>query len=319
MTITEAVAFLHKHDHYLILTHCRPDGDTIGCAAALCALLRSIGKDAALYPNEEITARYANYAAPYIALSSMPCSTIITVDIAARELFPKNAESLRDRVDLAIDHHPSYEGFAKYACVDASRASCGEIICEMAIVMEKLTPEVALPLYVAVSTDTGCFVYSNTTAHTHRIAALLMDCGIDYRRINKELFRTKSKKRLALEAALLRDMKYFDDGRITVVALPRSLKEELGLDEGDTDDIASLGGLVAGCDCSVTMREAQKGQWKISLRTGDRINANDVCALLGGGGHRAAAGCIVKGKQEKVEEKVLRAIAQVAGQGDDNA
>jgi arabinoxylan arabinofuranohydrolase len=113
----------------------------------------------------------------------------------AMSLFPDNAEMFKTRVDLAIDHHPSYEGFGKESCVHPECAACGEILCELAQELGQLTPEVALPLYVAVSTDTGCFVYSNVTANTHRVAAALMETGIDYKAANKLHFRTKSKKR----------------------------------------------------------------------------------------------------------------------------
>ena len=140
----------------------------------------------------------------------------------------------------------------------------------MAVELGQLTPAVALPLYVAVSTDTGCFVYSNVTANTHRVAAALMETGIDYRAANKRHFRTKTKKRLALEAELLRTMEFYDEGRVVVVTLPLSLAERLSLTEADMDDVSALGGVVEGTDCSITMKETKDGAWKISVRTGTR-------------------------------------------------
>ena len=141
----------------------------------------------------------------------------------------------------------------------------------MAVELGQLTPAVALPLYVAVSTDTGCFVYSNVTANTHRVAAALMETGIDYRAANKRHFRTKTKKRLALEAELLRTMEFYDEGRVVVVTLPLSLAERLSLTEADMDDVSALGGVVEGTDCSITMKETKDGAWKISVRTGTRV------------------------------------------------
>ena len=113
MTVKEVAAFLRAHDSYLILTHRRPDGDTLGCAAALCAMLRQMGKTAALLPNAEVTSLYADYVAPYWAAEDYRYETVVSVDIAALGLFPDNAEPLNDKVDLAIDHHPSYEGFGR--------------------------------------------------------------------------------------------------------------------------------------------------------------------------------------------------------------
>ena len=105
MTVKEVAAFLRAHDSYLILTHRRPDGDTLGCAAALCAMLRQMGKTAALLPNAEVTSLYADYVAPYWAAEDYRYETVVSVDLAALGLFPDNAERFKNRADLAIDHH----------------------------------------------------------------------------------------------------------------------------------------------------------------------------------------------------------------------
>ena len=313
LTEKEAAAWLRSHDDYLILTHRRPDGDTLGCAAALCRMLRGIGKRAALLKNEEVIARYAPYVEGLWAEDADVYGTVVSVDLAALGLFPDNAKPYRERVELAIDHHGSYEGFGKECCVRPERAACGEILYEIAVELGQLTPETALPLYVAVATDTGCFVYSNVTANTHRVAAGLMETGIDVRAVNKALFRTKSKKRLALEGRLLSGMEFFDGGRVVVVQVPLALREELALSENDMDDLAALGGLVEGQDCSVTMKELPDGAWKVSLRTGPRVNASQVCAKFGGGGHAAASGCVLEGMTgEEAKNALVAAILDVS-------
>lgn len=313
LTTKEVAAFLRAHDNYLILTHKRPDGDTLGCAAALCHMLRGAGKTAWLLKNEEVTESYAPYVDTLWAAPDYVWDTVVSVDLAALSLFPDNAAALHGRVDLAIDHHPSYEGFGALSCVDPGRAACGEILYEVAVELGQLTPEVALPLYVAVSTDTGCFVYSNVTANTHRVAAALMETGIDYRGANKLHFRTKTKKRLALEGRLLSSMEFFDGGRIVVVQVPRTLIRELALTENDMDDLAALGGVVEGQDCSVTMKEQENGDWKISLRTGPRVNATRVCEKFGGGGHAAASGCVIGGMDGEAAKRAIVAACIEVG------
>lgn len=312
MTVSEVAHYLRTHDNYLILTHRRPDGDTIGCAAALCAMLRAMGKRAGVLKNDETTEHFAPYIAPYWAEEDFAHETLVSVDLAALSLFPDNAEQFKQRVDLAIDHHPSYEGFARACCVHPECAACGEILCALAEELGLLTAEVALPLYVAVSTDTGCFVYSNVTANTHRVAAALLETGINYRAVNKLHFRTKSRKRLALEGELLRTMEFFDEGRIVIVAVPQELQQRMALSEADMEDLAALGGLVEGTDCAVTMKETKDGKWKISLRTGARVNATKACAKLGGGGHCAASGCVIEGgvTLEEAKTLMLNAIAE---------
>ena len=178
MNIQETAGFLLAHDDYLILTHVRPDGDTVGCAAALCRGLRQAGKRAFVLSNPEATSLFTPYWEGLLAGEDYRPGTVVSVDIAARGLFPENARPYLERVDLAIDHHPSQEFFAKETCLDAGRAACGELLYEILKEMGPVTAEIAAPLYVAVSTDCGCFAYGNTSGDTHRVAAALIDTGI---------------------------------------------------------------------------------------------------------------------------------------------
>ena len=312
MTTAEAAVRLAVMDQVLILTHVRPDGDTIGSAAALCCGLRALGKTAYLLPNPELTATYAPYAAPYLAEADFAPAYVVSVDIAALSLLPENARPYQDRIALAIDHHPSQEFFARETCLEADSAACGEIVYDILRQLTPLTPEIALPLYVAISTDTGGFIYSNVTAATHRAAAELMDTGIDYRAVNKLFFQTKSRVRMQLEAAMLAEAKFYDSNRTAVLSVPRSLLEKFHATESDAEDLSALGPQIQGVDCAVTMRELGDGVWKFSLRTGERVNATEVCRLLGGGGHARAAGATLEGVTQAVaEEKMLNAIARI--------
>ena len=314
MTTAEAARLLLGWDELLLLTHVRPDGDTVGSAAALCQALRDRGKTAYLLPNPELTATYAPYAAPYAAPEGFVPRHVVSVDIAALSLLPENARPYQDRIDLAIDHHPSQEFFARETCLEAESAACGEIVYNIITRLTPVTPDIALPLYVAVSTDTGCFVYSNTTARTHRIAAALMDCGIDAAPVNKALFRTKSRTRLAMEAWMAEWAEYYDHDRVVVMQIPLSLCLDYKATEADVEELSSLAALVEGTDCGVTLRELKDGRVKISLRTGPRVNATEVCALLGGGGHATAAGATLHGTLSEVKQAVLQAIDMVAGE-----
>ena len=309
-TVQETAALLRGFDRVLILTHVRPDGDTVGCAAALCAALRALGRTAYLLPNPGLTDTTAPYAAPYAAPEDFVPDKVVSVDIATVGLFPDNALPYRDRVDLSIDHHPSFEFFGRENIVRPEAAACGELMLDILRELTPITPEIALPLYVAISTDTGCFQYTNTTADTHRAAAALMDTGIDFRAVNKVFFRTKTRKRLALEADMLANMEFYDAGRVVLLFVPISLMERISATESDAEDLSSLGGQIEGTDCAVTLRELRPDVWKLSVRTGPRVNATNVCRELGGGGHAAAAGCTVEAPLEDVKRLILQAIAR---------
>ena len=312
LTIHETAARLRSFDNVLILTHLRPDGDTVGSAAALCAGLRALGKTAYLLSNPELTETTAPYFRPYTAPHDFLPEAVVSVDIASTSLLPENARAYADRIDLAIDHHLSFERFGRANYVRPEAAANGEIIYDLLACLGPITAEMALPLYVAVATDCGCFAYSNTTAHTHAVAAALLQTGIDVQAVNKTFFRTKSRKRLALEAAMLSSMEFFDGDRTVVLAVPLSLMEQVQATETDAEDLSTLGAQIQGTDCAVTMRELRPDVWKFSLRTGPRVNASRVCALLGGGGHAAAAGCTVAAPFEEAKRQMLDAIAKTA-------
>lgn len=312
LTVQETAALLRTFDKVLILTHVRPDGDTVGCAAALCASLRALGKTAWLLPNPELTDTTAPYFAPYAAPAGFVPDKVVSTDVATLGLLPENARPYAGRVDLAIDHHPSFEHFGKANIVRPGAAACGELMYDILAALGPITPELALPLYVAVSTDTGCFAYANTTAQTHAVAAALLRTGIDYQTVNKVFFRTKTRKRMQLEGAMLSACEFYDRDRVAVLSVPMSLMERFQATESDAEDLSALGGQIEGVDCAVTMRELRPDVWKLSVRTGARINATDVCRLLGGGGHAAAAGATVEAPWPEAKRRILAAIAQNA-------
>lgn len=314
MTPMETAALLREKDRFLILTHVRPDGDTVGCAAALCGALQNLGKTAYVLPNPELTATCADYITPFHAPDGYAPDYVVSTDVASLGLLPENAKCYAQRIDLAIDHHPSYEGFAKGgSCVQSDKAAAGEIVYEIVRALGPVTPEIATALYCAVSTDTGCFVYNNTTANTHRVAAELIEAGCDVQGVNKRHFRTKSRTRIALESAIMSSVEFYDNGRIAVVMVPQSLLRSVGATADDAEEIASMAGVIEGVDCALTVRELANGQSKISLRTGARVNATQACKLLGGGGHAQAAGASMDCPLEEAKQCALRAIAEVAG------
>ena len=243
--------------------------------------------------NPEATSLFTPYLEGLLSPEGYAPDTVVAVDMAARGLFPDNALKYLEKVDLTIDHHPSQE----YDIVH---------------LLGGITPEIGEALYVAVSTDCGCFVYSNTTPATHRVAAALMETGFDPYPVNRRHFRTKSFKRLKIEGMLAAGMELRDNGQTALVFLTLDMLREVGAEERDIDDISAFVGQVEGVKNGITLRELRPGECKLSLRTdpGD-LNASAVCALLGGGGHAAAAGATIEGTMEQAREAVLAAIETV--------
>lgn len=314
MTEREAARWLLERDNFLILTHIRPDGDTLGCAAALCAALRKKGKTVWAARNLGVTATYLGDIQPYFAPEDYVPEHIVAVDIATENLFPPEFAGYKGKAELCIDHHPSNERYAPNLCLDASAAACGEVIYRICREgLEVMDGEIAKALYLAISTDCGCFVYSNTTPTTHRIAAELMEYGDFFKEINQRCFQTKSRKRLELESRLLQSAHYYEEGKVVIGATSLRDIEEVGASEADSEELSSLLRQVEGVKAAATLRELADGSWKLSLRTDpDYLNATDTCALLGGGGHAAASGARQSGvNREEMERRVLEAVRKV--------
>jgi len=303
LTAAETAAWLKERDDFLILTHRRPDGDTLGSAAGLCAGLRKIGKRAYVLANPETTKRYQCLTAAFNPESPAPDTdwTVITVDTASKNMLAANAAQYAACVDLCIDHHASNTEYAAYSCVDSSSAACGEIVYN---ILSELLGTAQIPtaaadaLYVALSTDTGCFAYANVTSETLTIAGQLVALGANHKAINKELFRTKSRARIALDGALYSDLRYAADGQLAMAIIPQVLLVQTGATEDDLDDIAALPGQIAGVRIGITVREIRAGGCKISVRTSGGMDANVFCQKFGGGGHPLAAGCFVNAAPE---------------------
>ena len=156
LTVSETAEALRSFDNVLILTHVRPDGDTVGCAAALCAGLRALGKTAYLLPNPELTKNSEPYFLPYAAPEGFVPGAVVSTDVATTALLPENARCYVGAIDLAIDHHPSFEHFGKANIVRPEAAACGELIYDIMAALGPITPELALPLYVAVGIAVVC-------------------------------------------------------------------------------------------------------------------------------------------------------------------
>lgn len=311
LTLPELAKKLREEDNYIILTHRRPDGDTIGSAAALCRGLRSIGKWVSILENEQFTAKFRPYLHDLTTENVPENACLVAVDVAAEEQFFDAAKCYVDQVAYQIDHHGSNSGYAAEGVVESDTAACGEIILRLLRQLDvEITPEIAEAIYVAISTDTGCFRFSNTTAQTLRAAAFCKECGADTFAINQTMFSTKRIARLKLESFLTETTEFYADGTVAVSAITPEIREKLEITEDDIDDISGFGREIAGVQIAVMLRrEGDCG--KISVRTSPYFDASAICAALGGGGHRAAAGATVKGGIEAAKAAVLRVISDM--------
>lgn len=310
LTANESAAWLRERDGFLVLTHKRPDGDAIGSACGLVHALRQLGKTAYIYPNPEITPRYVPFAAAYLAPQGYVAETVLSVDMASPGMFPKGADEYRDRVALAIDHHGSHEAYADNLYLEGESASCGELVYLVVTAMGcALDKELADLLYVAVSTDTGCFRQANATARSLEVGAKLIYAGADNVALNRMLFEVKSRARVAVEAAIMGSLHLSSGGKVAVAKLTLADLERTGATEDDMDNISSIVQQVEGIVCGALVREKADG-CKVSVRSSGGFNASRMCACFGGGGHAGAAGCEISAAPDVAAEMIEKAAAE---------
>ena len=306
MTEQQVIEWLSQRDQFLILTHIRPDGDTLGSAAALCLALRKQGKTAYLLSNPGVTAQYRDYLTFHWAPEDYQPHYVVAVDIATEGLFPEGEhQHYLGKTDLCIDHHPSNTHYAPALCLDASAAACGEIVYQICRGLGPLDRDIAQALYLAISTDCGCFAYSNTTPRTHRIAAELMEYG-DFYPVNKRFFQTKSRKELQLQAMLMASESFYEEGQICIGTIAAADRDRIGAQDSDCSELASFAASIEGVRCAATLRELEPGLCKLSIRSDAHyVDANQVCQRMGGGGHPAASGATLSGVTLEEARKVV--------------
>lgn len=309
LTVNETAEFLLQHDNYAILSHRRPDGDTLGSTAALCRILRNMGKTAHIIENDEVTPRYQWLHEGLTKKEAGEADTIVTIDVASPQMLPPAYEKYLGNIALRIDHHGSATSFTERELVQPEAGACGEIIYDLMMELwQDLDRETADAMYVAISTDTGCFRFSNTTDHTFLVAAACKRAGARVYDINQEIFETVRFTKLKMHSWIVENMKLYRDGKFALVAIPKAVEEAIGVTEDDMENISNFPRNIAGVCVAATVRETKDGKSKLSVRATPQYDAAAVCEKFGGGGHRGAAGASISLPVEEAAMAVEEAL-----------
>ena len=308
LELMSLISRLLHAENVLILCHKNPDGDTVGSSAALYHALKGLGKTAALLCSDPIPARYSYMQAELFTGQFEP-GYVVAVDVASIQLFGDGVKPYSDKVDLCIDHHGSNSGYADAMYLDADAAATAEIIYELLQAMQvPITPVIADCLYTGLSTDTGCFKFTNTTARTHLVAAKLMEAGANTVKLNSLLFESKSRSRIELERFALENLEYYFEGRCALICLTREQIEASGVEPSELEGITAIPRMIEGVEVGLTLRQQPSGSYKASIRTVVGVDASAIAAHLGGGGHKQAAGCEILGSTDNAKAALLSEV-----------
>lgn len=307
---------IDAHQHVVVLSHVRPDGDAIGSQLGLAHGLRALGKDVTLLNEDGVPSSLAFL--PGTDTIHIPNGTpvaaevVIAVDTATQ---PRLGEGVNQAVAdvplwINIDHHVSNPRYGHLNHIDAKAPATGEILADL---METtgipISPEAAENLYAAISTDTGSFQFPSTTAKTYRIGASLIDKGIALGRLNSQLYENYPYRRIELLRELLQTLELTADGRVGSWRLTQETVKRLGLEPDDSEGLIDHVRSIQGVIVAVFFEELPNGKIRVSSRSKDeRINVGDVCAHFGGGGHPLAAGARMSGPIEDAQAKFLNQV-----------
>ena len=310
--VKACAVLLKEHDNILILTHAQPDGDTLGSGFALLRALLKLGKTARVINDDEIPAKYS-YLYEDLHCKPFQEEYIVAVDVATENLLGNLQNKYSGRVDLCIDHHLTNTEYAGSLLLRDAPAACEiiyDVINELGVPIDE---KIANCLYTGISTDTGCFRYASTTAHSYRIAAKLIDAGANNGLINRKMFETKSKTYVNLERLALNGLQLFCQDRVAVITVTQEMYAKTGSNEQETEALAPLTRQIEGVEIGITIREKKDKTCKASLRTYESVNAADLAKYFGGGGHAQAAACRFDCSVEEAKKRIIAKCAEILG------
>ena len=322
-----AVELIDKSKSVLITTHIKPDGDACGSVAAVCNAVSAAGKKAELVLLSPLPKWYEFLFAkkPLILGSDITVRQLIKgqfgefdltilVDVNTYNQLPKFDEYLKqeDKPVLVIDHHvTSNGGLGDVELIDTAAAATGLIVLDLLKCADwPISEKIAQALFVAISTDTGWFRFSNTDSRVHRTCAELIDAGVNPTRIYHDLYQNFSLQRFKLMTVMLNTLELHLDGRYAVQHLTQADFEQAGATHKDTENLIDECQRIDTVEVAALFVELADGRVKCSLRSMGRLDVRRIAARFGGGGHRMAAGVHLAGPLEAAKKLIFEQFAE---------
>lgn len=300
-----------SRQRFVLSSHARPDGDSIGSQLAMVYALRALGKEAvavnadpALPPLMQFPGVPDIRIAPQVegefdAAIIMECSDLARTGVTGLD---------RSFV-INIDHHPGNTGFGDLTWFDSSAAACGEMVFDLIRALGvPLTREIATHVYLAILTDTGSFHYSSISPHTFEICRETLEAGVDPVLVARDVYDSNSMGRLKLFGATMSAMQIDETGRIAIIYLDHEMAREAGGTYEDTEGLINIPLTVKAIQAVVFFKQVEGDEYRVSMRSKGDIDIGAVAKSFGGGGHKNAAGCTVTGAIDTLQKLFVAKI-----------
>ncbi len=309
---------LKKQKSFLLASHVSPEGDAVGSLIAIESLLRRLGKKTKIIcddifperlsclPHQDrwnVYSKNKNDKFSFDSLVVTDCPTLERIGRVKEMVTPET-------VVFNIDHHISNVGFGRFNFVQPKAAACGEVVYEIFKYFKlPLDKDEATSLYVSLSTDTGSFKYSNSSAKAHLVAAELLRTGIDIERINEELYATYSLNKIQLYSRLLSKVQTAFNGKVAWVAMSRLDLKDSGATYEDTEGFIDFLKNLKEVKVAFFLSEMQRpDEVKVSFRSKGNHDVNQIATTFGGGGHKKAAGCTLRMSLSQAVDAILKEV-----------
>jgi phosphoesterase RecJ-like protein len=314
---------IHARKRFLITSHAKPDGDSIGSQLALAYALEVLGKEVRIVNADPAPAHYMDF--PGLERIEVMREMVerpggrddeALLVMESSDLKRTGVAGLEGRFTVNVDHHQGNTGFGDLNWIDESAAACGEMVFDL---IEALgvppTIEIATHVYLAILTDTGSFHYANITPKTFDICRRCTEAGVNPAAMARRVFDQNSIGKLKLIGALLAQMDLLDGGRLAAMYLDDAVLNATGTTYNDTEGLINLPLTAKEIRAVVFFKVGADGDIHISMRSKYDVDVRTVAARHGGGGHKNAAGFKVRGALTATRDGVLREVTEAIALG----
>ncbi len=319
-TLSDIASVIKKTPAWVLVGHVIPDGDCIGSLLGLYWGLRSFGKRVVMGLEDPVPPIYhylpgSDKLTPLSSVSDVPSATIFLDRSDEERVGEETLGQLSNRsITINIDHHATNPAYGDYNYIDSQAAATAELVYyllkELNVV---ITPKIAECLFAGLVMDSGRFMYSSTRPETLEIAAELLRSGVDIEKTRIQLFESKPLEEVLLLSKALQNLNWNESGRIAWMTLSYQDVAQIGALNLHPEGIINYTRSIAGVEVGLLIREISPGVCKIGFRSKGRVDVASIAALLGGGGHRQAAGARQEGSLEQVTQKVVQMVEEVVG------
>jgi phosphoesterase RecJ-like protein len=317
--IVQICEAIHARQRFLISSHARPDGDSIGSQLAMAYALEALGKEVRLVNADPAPTHYMDFPGVdriEIARAMERTDAEALIVMESGDLTRTGVSGLEGRFTINIDHHQGNTHYGAINWVDESAAACGEMVFDLIEALGvPLTIEIATHVYLAILTDTGSFHYSNITPKTFGIARRTVEAGVNPAAMARRVFDQNSFGKLKLIGALLAEMDLLDNGRLAAMYLNDDIMNATGTTYNDTEGLINLPLTAREIQAVVFFKLGADGDVHVSMRSKYDVDVRSVAARHGGGGHKNAAGFKVPGPLPAVRDGILAELGEAIAVG----